>query len=83
MQLNIWDVKISKVELENVSFQHVNDHWLLNELPVASIMDPWGLTQPKKWKSENTVTIKCIYSVHFIVGFVLQWIHGDSVWVSE
>jgi len=41
-------VKISKVELENVSFQHVNDHWLLNELPVASIMDPWGLTQPKK-----------------------------------
>jgi len=49
------------VEYENLSFEYVNAHWLLNELPVASDRGPGGRLTQKKPISEVGVKYDVIH----------------------
>jgi len=73
-----WNMKVLKVELKNFGFQHVNSHWLLDELSLASIRGGgWWWTNPQEMKKWKFADDKCIDAIHFIVSFMLQWIHCD------
>jgi len=71
----IW--KFKKLNLKTSVLQCMNVTWFLNELPAVSVVGSGAQLTRKKWTSENLVITKCISSVYFIVGFVLQWIHCD------
>jgi len=61
----------------NSSFQFVNAHWLLSELPLASIKGP-GVKWPqemKKWKFNDHKRHR--FRIFHCIGFVLQWFHWD------